>query len=160
MTLDPISDAGWNDLKALGHRMVDEMLERTRTLRDRPLWQPLPSSAREGIATGLPQEGRSPGEVYAACAQHVLPYPTGNIHPRFWGWVMSPGTPIAAMADMLAASMNSHLAGYNDAASQVEDEVLRWMRELFGFPKEWPRRGQWDSTLHAKPTPVCSAPLK
>jgi hypothetical protein len=25
--------------------------------------------------------------VYQDFVKYVLPYPTGNIHPRFWGWV-------------------------------------------------------------------------
>ncbi len=43
--------------------------------------------------------------------QYVLPYPMGNPHPRFWGWVMGNGTPFAAMAELLAATMNPNMGG-------------------------------------------------
>ena len=64
----------------------------------------------------------------------VLPYPTGNIHPRFWGWVMGTGTPTGMLAEMLAAGMNAHVAGYDQAAALVERSVLAWLIELMGFP--------------------------
>ena len=35
-TLDP---ADWQSMRALGHRMVDDMMEYLETLRDRPVWQ-------------------------------------------------------------------------------------------------------------------------
>lgn len=28
----------------------------------------------------------------------VMPYPRGNIHPRFWGWVNGSGLPIGICA--------------------------------------------------------------
>ncbi len=38
------------------------------------------------------------------------------------------GTPLAMMADMLAAAMNPHLAGFNQAPALVEEQVLRGLR--------------------------------
>ena len=38
-------------------------------------------------------DGADLADVYEQFVRDVLPYPTGNIHPRFWGWVMGTGTP-------------------------------------------------------------------
>lgn len=38
--------------------------------------------------------------------QSVEPYPFGNGHPRFYGWVNSPPALMGVFADMLAAAMN------------------------------------------------------
>jgi aromatic-L-amino-acid decarboxylase len=65
----------------------------------------------------------------------VLPYPTGNIHPRFWGWVMGTGTPAGMLAEMLAAGMNAHVAGFDQAATVIEKQVLKWLKSLMGFPE-------------------------
>ena len=75
-------------------------------------------------------------QVYDAFLRDVLPYPTGNIHPRFWGWVMGTGTATGMLAEMCAAGMNSHLAGYDQSAALVEKKVLAWLTELMGFPRE------------------------
>lgn len=67
-------------------------------------------------------------------ARDILPYPTRNLHPRFWGWVMGNGTPVGLLAELLAATMNAHVAGYDQAAAVVERQVTEWFRELMGFP--------------------------
>ena len=41
----------------------------------------------------------------------------GNIHPRFWGWVMGNGTPLGMLAEMLAAGMNPNMGGGEHGAS-------------------------------------------
>jgi glutamate/tyrosine decarboxylase-like PLP-dependent enzyme len=66
----------------------------------------------------------------------VLPFATGNIHPRFWGWVMGTGTPFTALAEMLAAGLNPNVGGFDDGASLVEDQVLAWFKEVMGLPSE------------------------
>jgi glutamate/tyrosine decarboxylase-like PLP-dependent enzyme len=74
--------------------------------------------------------------VYESFKSAVLPYPTGNIHPAFWGWVMGTGTPVGMLADMLASGMNAHVAGYEQSAALVERQVLRWLTQVMGFPGE------------------------
>ena len=132
-TLDP---ADWGELRALGHRMVDDMMDYLEGVRDRPVWRPMPAETRAALDEPTPRGPTDAAEVYRQFREHVLPYPNGNIHPRFWGWVMGTGTPLAMLADMLASGMNPHLAGYDQAPALVERQVIRWMAELLGFPPE------------------------
>ena len=132
-TLDP---ADWNELRALGHRMVDDMMDYLEGVRERPVWRPVPAETRAALDEPTPRGPTDPTEVYRQFREHVLPYPNGNIHPRFWGWVMGTGTPLAMLADMLASGMNPHLAGYDQSPALVERQVIRWMAELLGFPAE------------------------
>ncbi|MEM8998466.1 MAG: pyridoxal-dependent decarboxylase, partial [Acidobacteriota bacterium] len=64
----------------------------------------------------------------------VAPYPTGNFHPRFWGWVCGTGTPTGMLAEMIAAGINTTSGTFNDAATRIESQVIRWMRDVFDFP--------------------------
>ncbi|HUP27373.1 MAG TPA: pyridoxal-dependent decarboxylase [Chloroflexia bacterium] len=132
-TLDPEE---WSDLRALGHRMVDDMFEYLETLRERPVWQPMPDDVRQTFTTPLPQEGQPAGEVYEEFKQNVLAYPMGNIHPRFWGWVMGNGTPLGMLADMLAAGVNPNMGGGDHAGVQVELQVLNWCKQIFNYPAD------------------------
>jgi glutamate/tyrosine decarboxylase-like PLP-dependent enzyme len=132
-TLDP---ADWGELRALGHRMVDDMMDYLEGVRERPVWRPVPAETRAALDEPTPRGPTDPTEVYRQFREHVLPYPNGNIHPRFWGWVMGTGTPLAMLADMLASGMNPHLAGYDQSPALVERQVIRWMAELLGFPAE------------------------
>ena len=72
--------------------------------------------------------------VYADFRRQILPYPTGNIHPRFWGWVMGTGTPVAMLAEMLATGMNSWVGGFDQSATLVEEQVVGWLTDMLGFP--------------------------
>ena len=130
-TLDPDD---WTELRALGHRMVDDMFTYIETLRDRPVWQAMPASVIESFQSPLPVGEQDPEEVYEEFTRNVLPYPMGNIHPRFWGWVMGSSTPIGMLADMLAAGMNPNMGGGDHAGNRVEIQVIDWCKEMLGFP--------------------------
>jgi glutamate/tyrosine decarboxylase-like PLP-dependent enzyme len=84
----------------------------------------------------MPLEPTPLEDVYREFVTDVLPYPTGNIHPRFFGWVHGSGTPTGALAELLAATMNSNLGGRDHGAIYVEREVVGWFRDLFEFPAE------------------------
>jgi glutamate/tyrosine decarboxylase-like PLP-dependent enzyme len=73
--------------------------------------------------------------VYEQFVHDVLPYPPGNTHPRFWGWVIGTGTPLAMLADLLASGMNPQSAGIQEGARYVEERVIAWLAELMGFPR-------------------------
>ncbi len=130
-TLDP---RDWRAFRALAHRMLDDMVSYLETVRDRPVWQPMPEAVRRSFEEPLPLDPQGQERAYRDFLEHVLPYPQGNIHPRFWGWVNGTGTPLAMLAEMLAAGMNPNLAGYDHAATLVETQVLAWLKEMLGFP--------------------------
>jgi glutamate/tyrosine decarboxylase-like PLP-dependent enzyme len=129
--LDP---ADWEPFRALGHAMLDDMVDFMATVRERPVWQSPSAEARAALSAPVPRGGADPSEVYATFQRAIQPYPTGNIHPRFWGWVMGNGTPVGFLADMLGSALNCNVPGYDQAASLVEHEVLRWLAELMDYP--------------------------
>ncbi len=138
LTLDPDTPHEWRELRELGHRMVDDMLSYLETVRERPVWQRLSDESKTFLSTSAPapREAEGAEATYDAFTQHVLPYPLGNIHPRFWSWVCGTGSPGAMLAEMLAAAMNSNVHGGDHAAIYVEQQVLAWLKDALGYPKE------------------------
>ena len=132
-TLDP---KDWEEFRRLGHRMLDETIDYLASRREQPVWQAMPESVRASFAGALPMEAIGAEEAYEEFVEKIRPYPNGNNHPRFWGWVQGTGTPLGMMADMLAAAMNPHMAGFNQAPALVEEQVLAWLTELMGMPRE------------------------
>ncbi len=132
-TLDP---EDWEALRSLGHRMLDDMLDYLRTVRERPIWQPIPQEAKEHLSQPLPLHAEGAEKAYGDFQKHILPHPMGNIHPRFWGWVIGTGTPTGALAEMLAATMNPNVGGADQGAIYVERQVLDWCKEMLGYPSE------------------------
>jgi len=133
MSLDP---RDWKAMGVLARRMVDDMLEHQRTVRERGPWRSVPPKVKARFAEPPPRTGMALEDVYEAFRRDILPYPTGNTHPRFWGWVMGTGSPTGMMAEMLAAGMNAHVAGYDQSAAIVERQVIAWLKALMDFPAE------------------------
>lgn len=133
-SLDP---EDWEELRLLGHRAFDDMIDYLRTIADKPAWQPLPDTAKSLFAEDVPRQPTSPVKVYEEIREHVLPYPTGNIHPRFWSWVGGTGTPTQLIADLVASAMNSAGLGFDEVSSTyVEIQVLNWLKSLLGYPAD------------------------
>ena len=130
--LDP---ADWEQFRQAAHRALDDALEYLRDVRERPVWQPVPQQVKERLQSPMPQDGAPFGDVYREFTRDILPYATGNIHPRFWGWVNGTGTPSGAIADLLAAIMNPNVGGRDHGAVYVERQVIGWFRDLFGWPQ-------------------------
>jgi aromatic-L-amino-acid decarboxylase len=131
-TLDP---ENWSELRRLGHRMLDDMLDQMAQLRERPVWTKLPDEVRASFREALPKEATPLDAVYRDFQARIEPYSAGNTHPRFMGWVQGGGTAIGALAEMLAAGMNANCGGRDHAAIEVERQIARWSAELFGFPE-------------------------
>ncbi|HET7375379.1 MAG TPA: aminotransferase class V-fold PLP-dependent enzyme, partial [Anaerolineae bacterium] len=136
MSEESLDPQDWGALRALGHRMVDDMLTYLQTVRDRPVWQPMPDRVKATLMQPLPVDPQTPDEAYQDFVENVLPYPLGNIHPRFWGWVMGGGTPFGVLAELLAASMNPNMGGGEHSAIYVELQVLDWCKEMLGYPPD------------------------
>ena len=130
-SLDP---EDWQLMRALGHRMVDDMLSYLETVRDRHVWQPIPREVKTSFNQPLPMKPQGAEQTYRDFLEYVLPHPMGNIHPRFWGWVIGTGTPLGMLADMLAAGMNPNVGGADHVANYVESQVLGWCKEMLGYP--------------------------
>jgi len=131
-TLDP---EDWERMRELGHKMLDDMLDYMKTVRDRPAWQHAPDQVKAHFNKPLPRDPQPPEKIYKEFVEKVLPYPVGNIHPRFWGLVVGSGTVMGAFAELLAASMNTNTGGGdNHSAVYVEKQVIDWIKEMLGFP--------------------------
>lgn len=131
-----IDPADWEEVRRMGHQMLDEALDYQMSLRERPTWRPVPQEVKDAFGEPIPFAPQPLDRVYQQFVDQVQSYPNGNAHPRFWGWVMGNGSPVGMLADMLASGLNPHLAGYDQGPSLVEDEVINWFKDLMGFPKD------------------------
>ena len=132
LSLDP---EDWESFRACAHTALDDAIEFVRSARQRPVWQPVPERVRSGLSSSAPDSGQDLDEVYREFKDLILPYGTGNTHPRFFGWVHGAGLASGIVAEMLAAAINANCGGRDHGAIYVERAVLGWSKELFGFPE-------------------------
>jgi len=130
-TLDP---QDWHELRAQGHRMLDDMIDYIATIRERPVWQPIPDVVRAEFRKALPRAPSDLADVYRDFTDFVVPYATGNVHPGFMGWVHGGGSAVGMLAEMLAAGLNANLGGRDHMPIEVERQIVDWTRQMFGFP--------------------------
>jgi glutamate/tyrosine decarboxylase-like PLP-dependent enzyme len=128
-------DLSPQEFRQLGYRAVDMIAEQLAALADAPTRRPVPDEVRQQLlGQPLPDQAHDPAALLEAFAHDVLPYPMGNVSPRFFAWVNSPPAPLAIIAEMLAAALNSSVAGGDHAATYVEHAVLNWMKALMTYP--------------------------
>jgi glutamate/tyrosine decarboxylase-like PLP-dependent enzyme len=129
----PTFDLSPDELRRLGALAADAVAAH----RERLLALPVFGKVGAGAALfdePVPEEGRPFEEVLAFVREHVLPYPMGNSHPRFYGFINATADPVGILADFLAAGMNSNCWGGDHAAIHVETQVMRWIAEMLGYP--------------------------
>jgi aromatic-L-amino-acid/L-tryptophan decarboxylase len=126
-----------DEIRTFGHQVVELIADHLTTLPERPVFRPVPRELIDGfLQEPVPEQGLAPETVLAEFAQRIEPYPFGNGHPRFFGWINSPPDVIGIFAEALAAAMNPSVAGGNHSAVYVERAVLGWFRDLLGFPAD------------------------
>src|SRR6202046_4076286 len=131
-SLDP---SDWSSFRVQAHRMLDDALDYVQHIRERPVWQPIPSEVRARFREPIPRVPSDLAEFHGRFLNDILPYATGNTHPGFMGWVHGGGTPVGMLAEMLAASLNANLGGRDHMPIEGERQMLRWMQTIFGFPE-------------------------
>lgn len=130
-SLDP---ADFVVFRSEAHRLLDACLDHLQAARERP-WRPLDSATRDALNPPLPEVGIGETRLARELATLVLPFGTGNTHPRFFGWVHGTGLAVGLLAEMTAATMNSNCGGRDHGAIYVERTVVEWARQIFGFPE-------------------------
>jgi aromatic-L-amino-acid/L-tryptophan decarboxylase len=94
----------------------------------------MPTEVRRTFKSPLPRSPTPLSELYREVSETLMPYPMGNIHPRFWAWYMGASNFTGALADFLAAVQGSNLGGGNHAAARMDEQVVDWCKEMIGFP--------------------------
>ncbi len=131
--LDP---KDWEAMRALGHQMVDDLIDYWAGIREQKIWRPIPDEVKEVFDQPIPEQGQSPEEVYREFKQYIFPYNKGNVHPRFFAWIQGTGTPLGTFGDLLASGMNPNTAIGEHSAMYVDRQVVNWCKELMNFPSE------------------------
>ena len=131
MSLDP---SDWSAFRALLHAAADAVVDDLEHVRDEPAWRAVPDAVKTALAEPPPPGGEPLEATLARFDALIRPYPTGNRHPRFFGWVHGGGNAAGVVAELLAAGMNANVGGREHAAVYAERAVIAWFRELFGFP--------------------------
>ncbi|HEV7858033.1 MAG TPA: aminotransferase class I/II-fold pyridoxal phosphate-dependent enzyme [Pyrinomonadaceae bacterium] len=87
----------------------------------------------EALSAPLPTEGEPLEKLIEDC-RTIIGASRHNGHPRFFGYVASPSTPVGAYADLIASALNQNVTSWRSApaATLIEKQVLRWLGQCIG----------------------------
>jgi glutamate/tyrosine decarboxylase-like PLP-dependent enzyme len=131
--LDPPAER----LREMGAAAVEWAAEYLDSIRDVRVAPAVGSAElRNRLAEPLPAVGRDFDRLLEIFRDVVVDGSRHNGHPRFFGYVSSPGTAVAALADLLASVLNANLPAWRSAPAPTELERLTidWIKEALGYP--------------------------
>ena len=130
--LEPSAD----EIRDWVNSVTQFIIEYLGELRDRPVYRHTSSrEIRSELDSKLPIKGTDFDSLLKVFRDAIVPFSRQNAHPRMFGYVQSPGTAIAAFADLLASTLNANLTIWRSAPAPVELERLTidWIRQILGF---------------------------
>jgi len=126
-------------MHALGAKALDLVIRHFETNRANPVAVTIPRAQTERmLRTALPETPTPVGELVDILARDVFPNALKSDHPRFYSFVPSPTNFVSVVGDLLISGHNL-FAGHwmaASAAGQIEINVIDWLNELVGYPKE------------------------
>ena len=135
LPLDPSAE----QIRRWGNVAIEAMAEYLSSIRERRVYpQTTSREVREKFERDLPETGVDFERLLETFRNVLVPLSRHNGHPRMFGYVQAPGTALAAIADLLASTLNANLTAWRSAPVAVEIERLTidWIKQIVGFPAE------------------------
>ena len=134
VALDPSPDA----IRAMAADVIDWVAGYHESIRERAVFPRTSAQAlQERLGEPLPQDGRDFASLLDTFRDVVVANARHNAHPRSLGYVSSPGTAVAALADLLASVLNANLTAWRSGPgpAQLERVTIDWVRQAVGCPE-------------------------
>lgn len=130
--LDPTAD----EIRQLGNDAIDavaEYYDSVSSLRVFPNVTASEISSR--LEATIPEVGEDFSRLLAVFRDVIIPMSRHNGHPRFFGYVASPGTAATAIADLLTSALNATVTSWRSAtvAAQLERVTIDWIKQIIGY---------------------------
>jgi aromatic-L-amino-acid decarboxylase len=131
-------DISPEELRELSSRVNELVLQYFSEVSDLPVFpETLAGDTLEQVGATLPAEGEPVERLINDC-HTIIKNSRHNGHPRFFGYVASPATPVGAFADLIASALNANVTSWRSgpAATEIERTVVRWLGSLIGYSED------------------------
>jgi aromatic-L-amino-acid/L-tryptophan decarboxylase len=145
---EPVSEAHTADLRTRSSLDIDEhalddittqatklVAEYFNTISERPVRaENYAGKTTAALDLELPAEGVPLERLLDQC-RTMIDLSRHNGHPRFFGYVASPSTPIGAYADLITGALNANITCWRSgpAGTELEQLVVRWLGSLIDY---------------------------
>jgi glutamate/tyrosine decarboxylase-like PLP-dependent enzyme len=131
-------DVNEDDLQQISSESTKLVIEYLTTIAARPVRaENHAGKTLAAIDTELSAEGRPLQQLLKEC-RSVMDLSRHNGHPRFFGYVASPSTPIGAYGDLIASALNANITCWRSgpAGTELERMVVRWLGALIDYDRD------------------------
>jgi aromatic-L-amino-acid decarboxylase len=126
-----------NEFRRLGHQLVDWIADYRARIGSLPVMSPSePGAIRARFPAEPPVEGGGLAEAVASLDEVVLPGITHWNHPAFFAYFPSNTSLASVLGDLACAGLGAQGMSWqtSPAATEVEQVVMDWLRQLVGLP--------------------------
>src|SRR5215813_10640806 len=128
-------DVNEDDLQQISSEATKLVFEYLTTVGERPVRaENHAGKTLAAIDTELSADGRPLEQLLGEC-RTVMDLSRHNGHPRFFGYVASPSTPMGAYADLIASALNANVTCWRSApaGTEIEQIFVRWLGALIRY---------------------------
>jgi len=121
-----------------GHIFVDWMADYLAGVEKYPVMaQVKPGEITAKLASSAPEQGEPMEQIFADFQSQILPGITHWQHPSFFAFFPANSSPPSVLAEMLTATIAPQcmLWQTSPAATEMETQVLDWLRQMIGLPE-------------------------
>jgi glutamate/tyrosine decarboxylase-like PLP-dependent enzyme len=127
------------EIRAMGQAAVEWIADYYQELDGRPVAAPTTSQALRGLLDEpLPRDGSDLDSLLQTVSDPIARFSRHDGHPRSFGYVSSPGSPVAAVAGLLASALGANVTCWRSspAPTELEHVTLNWLKEMLGYPRD------------------------
>lgn len=129
------------DFRKYGHQLVDWMTDYLENVGKK---FPVKSQVKpKEIIKKLPQDPPVNGErfeqIFSDFEEIIIPGITHWQHPSFFAYFPANSSRISVLAEMITATLGAQCMSWvtSPAATELEERVMQWTRDMIGLPKEF-----------------------
>ncbi len=122
------------------HTFSDWMADYLASVEQYPVRsQVKPGEISAHIPVECPVQGEPMEAIFADFKEKILPGVTHWQHPRFFAYFSANSSPPSVLAEMLTATLAAQcmLWETSPAATELEERMMVWLRDLLGLPSEF-----------------------
>ncbi|MBN2408797.1 MAG: aspartate aminotransferase family protein [Candidatus Aminicenantes bacterium] len=126
------------DFREFGHRVVDWVADYFENIEKYAVLSRVkPGAIKARLPLKPPAQGESMESILADFEDIVLPGITHWQHPGWFGYFPANNSPASVLAEILTAGIGAQCMVWqtSPAATELEDRVLDWLRQMIGLPE-------------------------
>jgi len=127
-----------DEFRRLGHELIEWIADYREHIEDFPVMSRVgPGEIREKLPRTPPLKGEGLEAIVHDLDRVVMPGITHWNHPGFFAYFPSNSNLSSVLADLVCAGLGSQGMSWqtSPAATEVEDAVMDWLRQMLGLPE-------------------------